>query len=129
MKCVKCDGVLARMTLDGVEVDECQKCHGIWFDFGELKEILEKEEARRLQAKLKAKPKGKADPALDAKKGPCPRCGGKGNLISVKDVDHGIHIDTCKICYGQWLDGGELEILREKGIFDTVAGFFRRVIG
>ena len=123
MKCVKCDGVLARMTLDDTEIDQCPRCGGIWFDFGELKHVLKHDHANKLQTRLKT---GKKD---DAKKGPCPVCGGKGSMVAVKHLKHDIHIDTCKICYGQWLDGGELEILREKGIFDTVAGFFRRVIG
>jgi Zn-finger nucleic acid-binding protein len=38
-------------------------------------------------------------------------------------------VDECQQCHGSWFDFGELEILREKGIFDTVAGFFKRVIG
>ena len=128
MKCIKCVSDLVPVTLDSVEVDQCPQCGGIWFDLGELKEVLEKDESMRLQAKLKTKPRGKRDSKLDAKKAPCPRCGGKGNMIQVKDVGHDIHIDTCPVCYGQWLDGGELTILREKGLFDTVAGFFRRMI-
>jgi Zn-finger nucleic acid-binding protein len=123
MKCPKCDNELARVGMEDIEVDQCPRCGGIWFDFGELKQVLPRDSAKRLLTRLKT---GRKD---DAKKGPCPRCGGKGPMILVKHPKHDLHIDTCKVCYGQWLDGGELEILREKGVFETVAGFFKQLIG
>ena len=44
----------------------------------------------------------------------------------VKDVEHDIHIDTCAVCYGQWLDGGELEVLRgDRSLVDSVLDIFR----
>jgi Zn-finger nucleic acid-binding protein len=129
MKCVKCSGKLVTVTLEGMAVDQCPQCRGIWFDLGELKTVLEQEDLKRLQSKLKGRRDAKRDRKLDAKKGPCPRCGGRGNMVPVNDAGHDIHIDTCLVCYGQWLDGGELEILREKGVYDTVAGFFKRMLG
>jgi Zn-finger nucleic acid-binding protein len=48
--------------------------------------------------------------------------------VRLDDVERGIPIDSCKVCYGPWLDGGELEILRSKGLFGRVASFFRRLV-
>ena len=124
MDCVKCDGQLKKVVLGEVEVDQCEKCSGIWFDLGELKPILEAEDIAALKNKVSNK---KDDDQLAAK---CPRCGGEGNMVRVADLSHGdVHIDTCSVCYGQWLDGGELERLRSRGLFDSVKGFFKSVVG
>ena len=56
----------------------------------------------------------------------CDRCGGTGNMVrvtSLKDAD--IHIDTCSVCYGQWLDGGEIEHLKDQGILDRIKKIFK----
>ena len=39
--CPKCqEGQIFEKTMDGVRVDYCNKCHGLYFDHGELKEIM-----------------------------------------------------------------------------------------
>lgn len=43
MKCPVCEGVdLVMSERQGVEIDYCPKCRGIWLDRGELDKILEK---------------------------------------------------------------------------------------
>ncbi len=37
----------------------------------------------------------------------------------------GIHIDTCAVCYGQWLDGGELEELTNTGFINKIKSIFK----
>lgn len=49
-------------------------------------------------------------------------------MVQVVSRSHEIHIDTCSVCYGQWPDGGELESLGHKGLFESVSGFFKRLI-
>jgi Zn-finger nucleic acid-binding protein len=41
MKCPKCGNELAHFSMSGVELDRCTKCGGIWFDPGELDDLLE----------------------------------------------------------------------------------------
>ncbi|MFA4985783.1 MAG: zf-TFIIB domain-containing protein [Candidatus Brocadiia bacterium] len=36
MHCPKCATVLKTITIEGLEIDECPQCKGIWFDVGEL---------------------------------------------------------------------------------------------
>ena len=36
MKCPKCGGDLKERTHGSVTVDECEDCHGMWLDAGEL---------------------------------------------------------------------------------------------
>jgi Zn-finger nucleic acid-binding protein len=44
-------------------------------------------------------------------------------VTSLKNPD--VHIDTCSVCYGQWLDGGELEELSDHNIISTITSLFR----
>lgn len=39
MDCPKCLGALRPVTCQGTEIDRCEKCQGIWFDFGEHQEL------------------------------------------------------------------------------------------
>jgi uncharacterized protein len=41
MHCPKCGQELAAETCDGVEVDVCPSCKGVWLDAGELGTIVE----------------------------------------------------------------------------------------
>ena len=40
MKCPKCGYDLITSEWDGVEIDQCTNCHGIWFDAGEAEGLL-----------------------------------------------------------------------------------------
>ncbi len=43
MQCPVCDGVdLAMTTREGIEIDYCPKCRGVWLDRGELDKIIER---------------------------------------------------------------------------------------
>ena len=42
MKCPKCPGDLAKGERNGIEIDYCVQCRGIWLDGGELDKILER---------------------------------------------------------------------------------------
>ena len=64
----------------------------------------------------------------DSKRGRCPRCQGEGKLVQVASLTSDIHVDTCAVCGGKWLDGGELRILRDEGGLRPVLAFFRRVL-
>jgi len=42
MKCPNCNVDLAMSDRQGVEIDYCSKCRGVWLDRGELDKIIEK---------------------------------------------------------------------------------------
>ena len=44
MKCPKCDGSLYEATYEGIAIDVCNKCTGVWLDAGELAQIAIKDE-------------------------------------------------------------------------------------
>jgi Zn-finger nucleic acid-binding protein len=42
MKCPACNETLTMTDRQGVEIDFCPKCRGVWLDRGELDKILER---------------------------------------------------------------------------------------
>lgn len=42
MKCPNCEETLVMTERQGVEIDYCPKCRGLWLDKGELDKIIEK---------------------------------------------------------------------------------------
>jgi Zn-finger nucleic acid-binding protein len=42
MKCPKCNVTLLMSEKQGVEIDYCPDCRGIWLDKGEMEKIIEK---------------------------------------------------------------------------------------
>ena len=43
--CPKCDGSLKEVTYEGVAIDRCEKCNGIWLDAGELERLTGEDES------------------------------------------------------------------------------------
>jgi Zn-finger nucleic acid-binding protein len=123
MKCIKCDGMLHLVRVGEVEVDQCDGCGGIWFDSGELRKILDQKDVEALRAM-----KARAPKESDAKRASCPRCRGEGKLVQIASLTADIHIDTCAVCGGEWLDGGELSIVRNEGFGRKVASIFRKIL-
>ena len=44
LRCPKCDGTLEVIAFENLEIDRCNKCHGVWLDSGELELLTGKEE-------------------------------------------------------------------------------------
>jgi ribosomal protein L37AE/L43A len=42
MKCPKCGYDLITGEWDGIQIDQCTHCHGIWFDAGEAETLIKK---------------------------------------------------------------------------------------
>ena len=125
MRCVKCPGKLHAKVVDDLVVDQCDRCEGIWFDSGELKRALRGGLGRlRAQtASAKASP-----PDHDSVRGNCPRCPGDGLLVRVvsRERQH-LHVDTCSVCFGTWLDGGELDALKEPTLLQRLGDFLGKL--
>ena len=45
MKCPACDATLAMADRQGIEIDYCPQCRGVWLDRGELDKIIERASA------------------------------------------------------------------------------------
>lgn len=42
MKCPNCDETLVMSDRNGIEIDYCPNCRGVWLDRGELDKIIER---------------------------------------------------------------------------------------
>jgi len=87
---------------DGVELDMCAECGGVWLDTGELETILGT--GRGGDASAPAKPKG--EKLLD-----CPVCVAKLAKDTYGSTD--IVVDRCPHNDGVFLDEGELQAIQE----------------
>lgn len=45
MKCPKCGYDLITGDWDGIQIDQCTHCHGVWFDAGEAETLINKSNA------------------------------------------------------------------------------------
>jgi Zn-finger nucleic acid-binding protein len=105
LTCVKCTSVLDRATFEGLEVDLCPGCGGLWLDRGEITRAarLPQGEIDRLRGVLTEAVGSPAPPSSHL--APCPACMG---MLS-EAVLGNIHVDYCVGCHGIFLDRGELE--------------------
>jgi ribosomal protein L37AE/L43A len=44
LECPKCDGHLLETEYEGIVIDACDKCSGVWLDAGELAQVVDKNE-------------------------------------------------------------------------------------
>ncbi|MBC7880063.1 MAG: zf-TFIIB domain-containing protein [Anaerolineae bacterium] len=118
MKCPRCTIYdLKTVKIEDLEVDQCEECLGIWCDIGEMKALVEQTNLGDL--KITGKPGGLRTIVPLS----CPRDG--KTLVMIKDLKAAdIEIDICPTCAGRWLDGGELDRLRQKGLLANVKNFF-----
>jgi len=89
-----------------VEVDECNKCKGIWFEDDELRKAKDftDSDLNWMDFEIwKHKDKSQAR----ARNLACPQC--NQTLVAVDYADTGVEIDYCPECKGTWLDKGEFK--------------------
>ena len=44
MNCPRCDGKLVETDFENVKIDVCNGCAGVWFDAGELAQVIDRNE-------------------------------------------------------------------------------------
>ena len=102
--CPACERPMRKVTLGGVEVDECPFCGGQWFDVGELDAIQAMDPIPKRFLKMYV-----IDGVQTVETGqrPCLRCRRK-----LAPVEHkGVTIEACVSCQGVFLEHGELRDL------------------
>ncbi|UCG05567.1 MAG: M48 family metalloprotease [Desulfobacterales bacterium] len=106
MKCPNCKEkeLVAVLTQQGVEIDYCQDCKGIWLDKGEIFYFTRKPKTiyRELKEAIK---QGQPTERI------CPRTG--ENMQAIKVLKGKITLDYSPSSGGLWFDSGELAILRD----------------
>ena len=114
MKCVKCKGILQSLIVNGVPVDQCNRCRGIWFDEGELDWLV------NIYKLAISDTYAEDHSTYDKKTGKCPRCMKNSSMVQLLQVHGDFHIELCPVCGGRWCDAGEL---RHFGMLGTMKNY------
>ena len=115
MICPKCKTDMEPIEFEGVEVDRCKNCKGIWFDAGEEGSLFGADAAKAIDT---------GDPSVGREANRinnyrCPRCGG-GMLRRVDPKRSQIRYEECTSCKGTFFDAGEFTGLLEDSIADLL---------
>ena len=103
--CMKCTSILDKAEIEGVEVDACPKCGGLWLDEGEIEKIAAKMAAEVDRLRDLLVPRGGAPAVPSEIQNACPACTATMREVLVGEI----HVDYCSECKGIFLDRGELE--------------------
>ncbi len=106
MNCPKCriDQMKAE-TFEGIEIDRCPSCKGMYLDKGELKGMI----AKKMGNTADTLNFSSTSDQMDAVPGHCPRC--DLDMVVVKGPGD-VKVDVCRQCGGAFLDQGELATLQ-----------------
>ncbi len=112
-ECPRCQKTLIELDYEGIKVDACKVCGGIWCDNDELYQIVKLREKKFQEAdfpKITAKPE-EAKVSTTAELIDCLPCSICGHLMERINYDYtsGVIIDRCRKNHGIWLDKDELE--------------------
>ncbi len=108
MTCPKCQGTMNPVDYEGVEVDRCSSCGGLWFDLLEHEDLREMEGSESIDT-------GKASEGIKRdvqSRILCPR----DQVLLIPMVDRAqphIWFESCSVCHGAYFDAGEFRDLKE----------------
>jgi PAT family beta-lactamase induction signal transducer AmpG len=118
MRCPKCRSDMEQIDVEGIEIDRCVTCNGIWFDAGEADALRSGKAAGLID--IGDASVGKVHNAIDNYR--CPRCGDP--IIRMVDpVQRHIWFEKCESCEGTFFDAGEFLDLSRLSISDVFKRF------
>lgn len=124
MMCPKCNAPMGRAVHNGIEIDRCSGCKGLWFDAGELGSLSLMEDAEMLDLGSSAVG-SEFDSLHDVA---CPRCiGATLKPMRAKDHEH-VLVDACPQCQGVFLDAGEFTTYKQTGFIPQLRSLYARLV-
>jgi Zn-finger nucleic acid-binding protein len=107
------------VSFQGIEVDKCTSCAGLWFD------MLEAEHLKKLSGSGSI---DTGDAQLGKEKNEmgrikCPKDSAAMLRMVVNDQPH-IWYEACPVCHGTYFDAGEFKDFTTKSFIDTVKDLF-----
>ena len=110
MKCPICKIEMEKKIIRDIEIDECEKCKGMWFEEDELRKAKDStdEDLNWMDFEIW---KHEDQFKTKSRNLPCPQC--NKTLVTIDYADTGIEIDYCPTCKGTWLDKGEFKKIIE----------------
>lgn len=122
MKCPKCHTDMKQIEFEGVQVDRCYNCYGLWFDFQEQQQLKDKPGATEIDS---------GDAAMARRTNLirniyCPRDGALMTPMTDLNQPH-IWYEACPHCYGVFFDAGEFKDYSEKTLVESIRAMFAQV--
>lgn len=123
LDCPRCSiGKLEEIEVDGILIDRCKVCGGLWFDAGELTQVSgDNASVRDLEAEI---PSGQVN--VD-----CPRC--EDTQLRRQSLCVGgrneCDIYRCPSCLGSWIDRGVLRSSEDQHIAQNTKECFGHLLG
>ncbi|MDX1625284.1 MAG: MFS transporter [Wenzhouxiangellaceae bacterium] len=110
MPCPKCRAPMDARIVEGVEIDRCSRCRGLWFDAGEL-ETLKASATDGVADRADQVTADSIPESLDQlDEYDCPRCGAEMKPAA-DPVRPDLKFEICSECDGAFLDAGEFSDL------------------
>ena len=118
-RCPKCDTEMEQITHEGVEVDRCTKCRGLWFDNLEHERLAAIGGSEAIDRGA-----GRAEEAGRSGRVKCPVCHTQLIDMVVLGQPH-IRYESCNVCGGVFFDAGEFADYKQRDLSDV----FKRLFG
>jgi len=106
MICPVCKYDMLAVEYHNIELDYCNSCKGVWFDYGELELLLESHSLEETKVFLDGILNSQ-EAVSSEKQRNCPVCGHKMKKTAIGGQTE-ILIDICRDEHGLWFDGGEV---------------------
>jgi len=107
-KCPRCMALLVEKEADGLKIDQCSSCFGIFLDENELSKIKDNPDSlKKIDTAVSGSSCSQAAAGED-KPIACIRCKAEMEKVNFSYTS-GIFIDYCPLCRSIWLDDSELE--------------------
>ena len=119
MNCPKCNAAMNTVQHEGVEIERCSGCAGLWFDafeHEELKELTSSASVDSAPAESSSSHAGGT--------GACPKCTAKMIQMVVASQPH-ISYESCPTCHGVFFDAGEFADFRDETFSEKFRDYFK----
>ncbi len=126
LTCPKCAKPMEKVGFEGIEVDRCTFCKGIWFDLQEHVALKNRKGSEAIDVGAAGGIGKEFHADLDAKRDiDCPVC--KTRLVKLSDPRQPhIWFEKCQNCSGVFLDAGEFTDLKHHTLGDVFKDLFRK---
>jgi Zn-finger nucleic acid-binding protein len=129
MNCPACKRALRKKSIQGIEVEECESCEGIWFKAAELKQIKDKTDSDLNWMDFDIWKHPEKFQAT-SERYDCPGCGDPMKVLEYDTTK--VEIDYCEHCRSLWLDKDELqkiiEALEEEILTKSASSYVRATL-
>jgi uncharacterized protein len=119
MQCPKCNASMEKVIFEGVEVDRCSGCRGIWFDFQEQQQLKQMKGAATIDTGDKATGH-KMNEVSNIR---CPKCGTLMTHLVDVEQNH-IAYEACPHDYGVFFDADEFADYSKQTLLESLRRLF-----